>query len=73
MSQKFGFACNDGDASGIRPRREDGQAANILIGVNYPLVRGHPEAVTDRDEIHCGNVKNILNTSRVNICWLRKC
>ena len=32
-------------------RERDGQAANVLIGVNQPLVRGHPEAATGNDEI----------------------
>jgi len=46
-----------GDASEVPPERgegrgEDGQAMNVLIGVNQPLVRGHPlEAATD--EVHC--------------------
>jgi len=35
---EFGFACNDGDASGVRPGGEDGQAANISIGINQPLI-----------------------------------
>jgi len=34
MSQKFGFACNDGDAPGGGRREEDGQAADVLIGIN---------------------------------------
>ena len=41
-------------------RERDGQAANVLIGVNQPLVRGHPEAATDRDEIHCGQCEKYL-------------
>jgi len=54
MSQKFGFACNDGDTPGIRPgegRGEDGQMTNVLIRINQLLIRDHPEAVTGRDEI----------------------
>jgi len=34
MSQKFGFACNDGDAPGGGRREEDGQAADVLIKIN---------------------------------------
>ena len=42
ISQKFGFACNDGNVPGVRPGgREDGQA-NVLIGVNQPT--GSPQS-----------------------------
>lgn len=54
MSEKFGFSSYDGDASGVRPGGEGEQAANVLVGVNQPLVRGHPEAATGHDKVHCG-------------------
>jgi len=36
----------------LRGRGGDGQTANI--GVNQPLVQGHPEAAIGRNKIHCG-------------------
>jgi len=41
---------------------EDGQIANVPIEVNQSLVRGHPEAATSRDEIHCGQREKYLKT-----------
>jgi len=57
MSQKFGWKFEWAMPLKRHPERgegggEDGQAMNVLIGVNQPLVRGHSlEAATD--EVHC--------------------
>jgi len=46
----------------------DEQATNVPIRVNQPLVRGHPEAATGRDETHCGQCEKYLkNQSRKHL------
>ncbi|KYM84041.1 Protein lin-7 like protein C [Atta colombica] len=54
--------------SGVHPRKEDEQAVNVPNGVNQLLIRDHPEAATDRDEIHCGQYgKYLKNQSRKHL------
>ena len=64
MSEKLGYDYHDGDTSGIRPGGEDTQAANVPVGLNQPLVRGHPEVATGHDNVHCGSCGKYLKKSR---------
>jgi len=58
MSQKFGFACNNGDVPGILGRG-DRQAANVPIRIIFDM--GSSRAATSLcDEIHCGQCGKYL-------------
>ena len=55
--QEFGHIITDDDASGVRPGGEDQRAANVPVGENQPLVRGHPESSTGQDANHCASCR----------------